>query len=118
MSQSHEEMIPTVQPSDGMVAAPPIQLAVGEMLVPHRNRAALTAYYLAIFSLIPGVALVLGPFAFVLGIQGLCQSTVDPRVRGGYHAMFSIALALVTTVVNWSALVTVGMIWFVATAPA
>lgn len=115
MSQEQPELVTPDVADDGMGE---VRLPVSELLVPHKNRAALTAYYLAIFSLIPGIGLLVGPFAFVLGIQGLCQATVEPGVRGAYHAMFSIALSLITTVVNWAALVAVGMGWFLITAIA
>jgi hypothetical protein len=106
-----------VEPNASAAAAPPVTLPVGEMFVPFKNKAALTGYYLAIFSLIPGLGLILGPFAFVLGIQGTCLATLNPQVRGGHHAAFSIVLGMITTIVNWVVLVMAAVFWFLLWPP-
>ena len=72
-----------------------------EFFIPSKNQNALLAYYAAIFGLVPGLGLILGPVAQILGIMGLCKATVDPSVRGAYHAIFSIALGMIVTLLNW-----------------
>ena len=63
-----------------------------EGLVPYRNPKALAAYYLAVFSLIPGLGLLLGGLALVLGILRLRLTRAQRQVRGGTHAWVGIIL--------------------------
>ena len=80
-----------------------------KFFIPSKNKDALLAYYCAIFGLIPGVGLMLGPVAFILGIRGVCKATIDPDARGGYHAIFSIAVGLIAAIVNW-VVVAIGLV--------
>jgi hypothetical protein len=81
-----------------------------EYFIPFKNPKALISYYCAIFSLIPGLGLVLGPAAQITGIMGLIQDSLDPSRRGGRHAIFGMALGMITTLLNWSALVAI-LLW-------
>lgn len=59
-------------------------------LIPYKNVPALAAYYLAIFSLIPLIGMVLGLAALVLGIVGLKKAARQPEVKGKVHAWVGI----------------------------
>ena len=80
-------------------APPPSSDPLGG-LIPTKNPTALTAYYLGIFSLIPCIALILGPLAVVLGILGLKAHGKNPAVRGKGHAIAGIVIGGFTTVIN------------------
>jgi hypothetical protein len=73
--------------------------------IPSKNKNALLAYYAAIFGIIPGLGLILGPTAQILGFMGLCKAIVEPGVRGAYHSIFSIALGMIVTLLNWVVLI-------------
>jgi hypothetical protein len=78
---------PTVQPV--IPAAKPETDATGG-LIPYKNVPALIGYYVAVFSLIPGAALLLGPAAVVLGVAGLKRYRASPAARGVVHAWIAI----------------------------
>jgi hypothetical protein len=59
-------------------------------IIPYRNGMALAAYYLAVFSLIPFVGIILGIAGFVLGILGLKAARANPAVGGKVHAWIGI----------------------------
>ena len=59
-------------------------------LIPYRNPAALWAYYLAIFSLLP--CFPLGIAAFVLGLRGLTAVKERPLIHGTAHAWIGVVL--------------------------
>lgn len=61
-------------------------------IVPYKNMPALIGYYLAVFSLIPCLGLVLAPFALVLGIKGLSQAKQSPEAHGKVLAWVAILL--------------------------
>jgi hypothetical protein len=71
-----------------------------EALIPYRNPQALIAYYLGVFSLIPCVALALGPAALVLGILGLRYHKKHPTAGGIGHAIAGIVLGGLTTLAH------------------
>ena len=78
-----------------LVEAPPVipqQGADGVLskIIPYRNAAALAAYYLGVFSLLPFVGIVLGIAGFVLGIFGLKAVRRNPAVGGKVHAWIGI----------------------------
>jgi hypothetical protein len=70
-------------------------------VIPYKNVAALFAYYCAVFSVIPCLALILGPVAFILGIVGFVQVRKRPYIRGTAHAWVGIILGGITTLLNY-----------------
>lgn len=74
-----------------------------EVIIPYKNAAALTAYYLGIFSILCG--LFLGIPALILGIQGVRYANLHPEVKGKAHAWTGIILGSVTTLVSLALLV-------------
>jgi hypothetical protein len=71
-----------------------------DRLIPTKNAKALIAYYLGVFSVIPCIALVLGPAALILGILGLKECKRDPNLPGKGHAITGIVLGSLTFVAN------------------
>jgi DNA-directed RNA polymerase subunit RPC12/RpoP len=69
-------------------------------LIPYKNGKALAAYYVGVFSLIPCLALILGPIALILGILGLNYAREHPEARGAGHAWAGIILGGLTTLAN------------------
>jgi uncharacterized protein YqgC (DUF456 family) len=67
-------------------------------VVPYRNGAALAAYYMGVFGLIPGVGFVLGPLALIFGIVGLVKARKNPKAHGTGHAIVGILLGLIDPV--------------------
>ena len=59
-------------------------------LIPYRNAAALWAYYLAVFSLIPFFGIPIGVAAVIVGIRGLKNATLHPEAKGKVHAWIGI----------------------------
>jgi hypothetical protein len=66
------------------------------IVIPYRNPAALIAYYCSVFSLVPCLALLLGPIALILGIVGLRVVSRNPSARGTVHAWIGIVLGFLT----------------------
>jgi hypothetical protein len=66
-----------------------------------RNRAALRAYRLSVLALVPGLGLVLGPLAVLLGAVVRRRSVSDPHftARGPVNA--AIVFGAVVTLTNW-----------------
>jgi hypothetical protein len=82
-------------------AAPPITVASllqgGQSdetggVIPYKNPQALAAYYLAVASFIPCLAIITGPIALILGLKGLKRAKAEPWVRGTVHAWIGIIL--------------------------
>jgi hypothetical protein len=69
-------------------------------LIPYHNVRALLAYYFGVFGLIPGIGLLLGPAALVLGILGLSYAKNNPRAKGMGHAITGIVLGILD-MYNW-----------------
>lgn len=69
-------------------------------LIPYRNPAALVGYYVSVASLIPVLALVLGPLAIGLGVAGLRARAREPRLKGTAHAVVAIVLGSLTFLAN------------------
>lgn len=82
-----------------------------ETVVPFKNGAALAAYYCGVFGLIPGIGLLLGPIAFILGIVGLVKKKNNPKVKGTGHALAGIILGIVDLAI-WPVL------WYTVFEPA
>jgi Domain of unknown function (DUF4190) len=64
-------------------------------VVPYRNGAALAAYYIGVFGLIPILGFVFGPLAFILGIIGLVKARKSPQAHGTGHAIAGIVLGVI-----------------------
>ncbi len=73
-------------------------------IIPYKNPPALTAYYCAVFSLVPILGLMLGIPAIVLGVVGLRKRKANPVIKGAAHAWIGIILGGLTTVA-WGTLV-------------
>jgi hypothetical protein len=86
--------------ASALTATPPVATATAAAIednpmskvVPYKNPKALVAYYLAIFSLIPCVGLLLGMAALILGILGLKAANAHPSAHGKVHAWVGIIL--------------------------
>lgn len=74
-------------------------------LIPYRNVLALVAYYVAIFSLIPCLGVLLGPAAVVLGLLGLRHAAHHPGAKGQAHAWVGIILGGLTALANLAGIV-------------
>lgn len=84
---------------DDMPAERPRKARKGDGLarvVPYKNGAALAAYYCGVFGLIPVIAPLLSPIAFILGIIGFIKARKDPKARGTGHALAGIVLGLLS----------------------
>ena len=68
-------------------------------LIPSKNPAALAAYYLAIFALIPVLGLLLGPAAIIFGFVGLRAEREKPEIEGKGHALTGVILGAVALLV-------------------
>ena len=95
-----------------VLAPPTISTGVAETgggamsgMIPYHNPAALVGYYMAIFSLVPGVGLFLGIPAAVCGVFGLRAVRREPKKRGTAHACVAIILGLLTGIGSWVLLV-------------
>ncbi|GEM_PF-1501113 len=70
-------------------------------LIPYNNGMALAGYYLGVFSLIPCLALILGPLALIFGIVGLNRVKRNPEIKGTGHSITAIVLGGITTLANY-----------------
>ncbi|MBI5189186.1 MAG: zinc ribbon domain-containing protein [Nitrospirae bacterium] len=59
-------------------------------VIPYRNKPALVAYYLGVFSIIPVLGIFLGIAAFVLGLKGRRNAIDNPERKGIVHAWIGI----------------------------
>jgi hypothetical protein len=71
-------------------------------LIPYRNGYALGGYYCGIFSLVPGLGMLLGPVALVLGLLGLGYVNKHPTAKGTGHAIAALVLGGLTTLLHLS----------------
>ena len=79
---------------------PPTQDQGIASLIPYKNGAALAAYYLGVFSLIPVVGFVLGAIAIIMGSVGLSRAGKNPQIRGKVHAWVGIVLGALVVVAH------------------
>jgi hypothetical protein len=70
-------------------------------IIPYHNGLALAAYYCGVFSIVPGIALILGPVAIGLGIGGMRRVSRNPEIKGTGHAITGIVLGSLTSLINW-----------------
>lgn len=74
-------------------APPPvIRKSTGRLnvVIPYKNPRALSAYYFAVFAVIPLVGIILGLIALILGISGLRFRRRHPGAGGVVHAWIGI----------------------------
>ena len=90
----------------------------GDALIPWKNGRALAAYYTGVFALIPGLGLILGPLALVLGILGYKYANAHPKAKGGVHAVVGIVLGILTILGNWGTLIVFLVVWGISSARA
>ena len=101
---------PVVEAPAPAPGPPPMrQTSTMEKVVPTQNPPALIAYYLAVFGLIPGVCIILGPCAVILGFVGLNKIKHEPGLPGKAHAWVGIIGGILETVI---ALVLIGFAIF------
>jgi ABC-type Co2+ transport system permease subunit len=84
----------TAIPPPGIQPPPPLPAQDQGIasLIPYKNGAALAAYYLGVFSLIPVIGFVLGVIALIMGLVGLSRAGKNPQIRGKVHAWVGIIL--------------------------
>ncbi len=82
-------------------------------LIPYKNPAALTAYYLGLFSLLPVIGLFLAVPAVILGVKGLKARSANPEIKGSVHAWIGIVLGSLFTII-WGLAVVLTIIGIVA----
>lgn len=82
-------------------------------VIPYKNPAALTAYYLGLFSLLPCLGILLAIPAFILGIIGLRKRKQNPAIRGGVHAWIGVIMGGLFTLI-WGAMIVLGIIGAIA----
>lgn len=66
-------------------------------VIPYKNPTALMSYYCGVFSLIPGLGLILGPIALVLAFLGFRAKSKNPQVKGTGHAIVGMVLGGLVT---------------------
>ena len=79
----HESSAPAARVEDPLLA-----------LVPYKNAAAVWAYYLGVFALIPCFGVALAIAAIVMGIRGLGNAAEHPEAKGKVHAWVGIILEI------------------------
>jgi DNA-directed RNA polymerase subunit RPC12/RpoP len=96
--------VPT-PPPEKETALPPTRRrkSIGEpsLLKPARNGPARLASAFALLSLIPGVALLFGPIAVLLGLVGLLVGRSRGMARGTRDVVAAIGVGLLTAAGNW-----------------
>jgi hypothetical protein len=65
------------------------------------NRPALRAYRLSVVSVLPGVGLVAGPLAVILGLRARLRGRRDPLFTARGPAVAAVILGALTAVTNW-----------------
>lgn len=68
------------------------------------NRPARLAYYLGVIGLIPGIGLLLGPAAMVLGAWAWWRGNGNPAFTSRNIARAALILGLLLTLTNWAGL--------------
>jgi hypothetical protein len=76
-----------------------------------RGRAAVRAYRMSVYGLIPGFGLLLGPIAVVLGLYVRWSGRGDPSFRGQSLANAAILLGGLLTVTTWLGLALMILGW-------
>jgi hypothetical protein len=73
-------------------------------VIPYKNPAALTAYYLGLFSLLPCLGILLAIPALILGIIGLRKRSQNPAIKGAVHAWIGVIMGGLFTLI-WGAVI-------------
>jgi hypothetical protein len=68
------------------------------------NRPAVLAYRIAVLSLVPGLGLVLGPAAVVLGALARWRGRADPDFTARGPAAGAVLFGVMTALTNWAGL--------------
>lgn len=97
---------PTVQGPVTQAETPDNPIAA---FIPYRNSAALAAYYIGVFSLIPILGLLLGPIAIACGIYGLRAAAESPAARGRAHAWAGIIIGTLVLLAHVGFFITLSM---------
>ena len=114
MSSPFDSEDPYQPPQTSSQAPPQPQQTEGDAtggVIPYKNPAALTAYYLGLFSLLPCLGFLLAIPALILGIIGLRKRNQNPAIKGTVHAWIGIIMGGLFTLI-WGAvivLVIIGM---------
>lgn len=82
-------------------------------VIPYKNPAALAAYYLGLFSMLPCIGLALAIPALVLGIIGLRNRAKNPAIKGSVHAWIGIVMGAIFTII-WGLMLVGGIIAAIA----
>jgi hypothetical protein len=69
---------------------PPADDDLTARIIPYKNSAALTAYYLGVFSIIPCLGIFLGFPGLFFGLKGLKFAREHPEAHGKTHAWVGI----------------------------
>jgi len=78
-------------------------------LIPYKNGRALAAYYCGVFGLIPGIGVILGPIALILGILGLRYASEHRKAKGTGHAWAGIILGVFGPLVTVAVIILIRM---------
>jgi len=82
-------------------------------VIPYKNPAALAAYYLGLFSMLPCIGLALAIPALILGIIGLRNRARNPAIKGSVHAWIGIVMGAIFTII-WGLMLVGGIIAAIA----
>jgi hypothetical protein len=69
------------------------------------NRPAVRTFRISVFGLIPGLGLIFGPLALVLGTRARWRARTNPDFTAAWPAWASIILGGILTVTSWVGLV-------------
>jgi len=87
----------------GALMSPETRGDVTGGVIPYKNPSALAAYYVGLASVLPGIGILTGITAVVLGMMGLKRYHAEPWRRGRLHAYAGIVLGLLGAIV-WTLL--------------
>ena len=102
MSQDYENQFQDPAATEPMQYQAAHQVEQGDStggIIPYKNGPALVAYYLGVFSILPGIGLLLAVPALILGIMGLRKRNANPIIKGTLHAWVGIIMGGIFTLV-------------------